>query len=172
MSKSRTDWRHLGQMVRPRSVRQWVLGPLILLLAAAWFAPVAWLGVTGVVAADSNARWDGGPLTLSAYRATGAECTVRPDDGPSRRIQVDDSGAGIDPLTDTTTVDAWFSGPASVTCDEAVDVSTGWSAHAVAAKASVGWWLAVAVGLGVLVVVYVVSAPPAVPTRGRRARAV
>ncbi|HEY8371915.1 MAG TPA: hypothetical protein VIL00_04140 [Pseudonocardiaceae bacterium] len=66
-------------------------------------------------------RWVGGQdLVLTPLRRSApANCLVQPDEGQERDFTVPEEGARYTP------VEAWFDGPATITCTESVKVRAG-----------------------------------------------
>lgn len=149
MSRSSADGRSMWSYVKPKSALQWVLGPLILLAVLGWF-----VGIPIVAAGTSpNATWSGGTLLLTAPKHEGGECSIRPDQGAERTVSVEET-SGNSTQTLAEQVQPWFAGSAEVSCEEDVDIRTGWRASLTALSMSFGGLMGFAVCVGVLALVY------------------
>lgn len=169
-SRHARDQRRVGRALgtfAPHNVAQWLLLPVVLLVflgGVGTYAYVRLLAPDNIVTAgpDATHRWDGGKLVLhSGKTRRSAGCTIVPDDGPRRRMDVTPGPLG------RTVLQPWFSGGADVTrCTYSTSVWTGWRAELAAVVLAHEAFVIYVVGLGILVVAYATVGP-----KTRRARA-
>lgn len=147
----------------PRNLAQWVLLFAVVLVFVSGVGTYTYARILAPVSltkgSDATYRWDGGKLVLKGNRQNGGACTVVPDDGARRRLEV-----GTDP--DLTVARPWFTGAADVvSCSNYVSVWLGGGAElAAVVLAPASLWV-YAIGLGLLVVFFLLVGPKTRRTR-------
>lgn len=150
-----TTSRQSLSFLRPRNARQWVLGVLIAVIAVAGIGSYAYVNFSSdSLFTNSSTTWNGGTLVLRSVNVGSGRCTVQPEQGERRELDV--VGGGLD----RTVVEPWFEGTAEVSCGHRVSVWTGAKASLASVVLSFGGFMGFAIGLGVLIVIYVTAGPP------------
>lgn len=134
--------------IKPRNALQVVLLPVLVLLIVGWFAVLPLV----TPSAGSNVTWNGGSLLLTGDRRASGSCTITPETGAQRTVEVDTRGVFRTVLV--RELDPWFSGSATVRCEGDMAIRTGWRADLRALFVTSGGWIGFAVIAGVLVVGY------------------
>lgn len=155
-----TTFRQSLSGLGPKNARQWVLAVLIVAVAAAGIGSYAYVSfASDSLFTSSSTTWNGGTIVLRATNIGSGSCTVRPERGEQRRVEV--VGGGLD----RTVVEPWFDGAAEVSCGHRVSVWTGAKASLASVVLSFGGFMGFAIGLGLLVVIYAIAGPPPPPRR-------